>query len=142
MPGGKRRRRGRGRARRAAGMLESVLLLLLHQEPAHGYTLLEGMDEFGLGGMDPSAVYRMLRDMEERGWVTSTWDEEQSLGPPRRVYRITDLGDEVLAAWIQELDETRKMLNRLVSRYHAHMEECAGEHYPRAAKPETAQEGK
>ena len=125
-------RRGRGRTRRAAGMLESVLLLLLHHEPAHGYTLLEELREFGLGAMDSSAVYRTLRDMENRGWVASTWDEEQALGPPRRVYGITDLGDEVLAEWMQELDETQKMLNRLVAKYRAHMEVCEGEHYPRA----------
>jgi PadR family transcriptional regulator PadR len=128
------RRRGQGHARRAAGMAESALLLLLHQEPAHGYTLLEGLGEFGLGAMDPSAIYRTLRDMEDRGWVTSTWDEEQTLGPPRRVYRITDVGDEVLAAWIEDLDETRKMLNRLVGKYHAHMEVCEGEHDPRATE--------
>jgi PadR family transcriptional regulator PadR len=121
-------------------MLESVLLLLLHQEPAHGYTLLEEVGDFGLDAMDPSAIYRMLRGMEDKGWVTSTWNEEQSLGPPRRVYRITDTGDEVLAAWIQDLDETRKMLNRLVSRYHAHMEVCKGRHYPRADEVEPKEE--
>lgn len=141
MPGWGRRRRGQGHARRAAGMLESVLLLLLHQEPAHGYTLLEGLDEFGLGAMAPSPVYRTLRDMEHRGWVTSTWDGERTLGPPRRVYRITHMGDEVLAAWIQDLDETRDMLNRLVSRYRAHMEVCEGEHYPRASGAEPKEEG-
>jgi PadR family transcriptional regulator PadR len=141
MPECNRRRRGQGHARRAAGMAESALLLLLHQEPAHGYTLLEELGEFGLGAMDPSAVYRTLRDMEDRGWVTSTWDEQETLGPPRRVYRITDTGDEVLAAWIDDLDETRQMLNRLVSRYHAHMEVCEGEHYPRATGVEPQQKG-
>lgn len=140
MPARSRGKRGHGHARRAAGLLESVLLLLLHHEPAHGYTLLEGVGEFGLGTIDPSAVYRTLRDMEARGWVTSTWDEEQTLGPPRRVYRITDMGDEVLAAWIQDLDETRKMLNRLVSRYYAHMEICEGEHYPRATGVESKEQ--
>ena len=128
------RRRGRGRrgwgcGRRAAGMLESALLLLLHREPAHGYTLLEQLEEFGLGGIDPSAIYRALRDMEAREWVASTWDEEQSQGPPRRVYRITALGDEVLATWVRELDETRKMLDRLVGAYRFHMEEGEGEHH-------------
>jgi PadR family transcriptional regulator, regulatory protein PadR len=130
-------RRGRRHTRRAAGMMESALLLLLHYEPAHGYTLLEEVGEFGLDAMDPSAVYRMLRDMEEKGWVNSTWDEEQSLGPPRRVYRITDVGEEVLAAWIQDLDETRKMLNRLVSRYRNHMEVCEGEHYVHSTETES-----
>ncbi len=130
----KRGRRGQRFARRAAGMLESALLLLLHHEPAHGYTLLEGLSQFGLDDLDPSAVYRTLRDMEDQGWVTSTWDQEQTLGPPRRVYCITGTGDEMLAAWIQDLDETRNMLSRLVATYQSHMQVCEGEHYRRAAE--------
>jgi PadR family transcriptional regulator PadR len=110
-------------------MLESALLLLLHREPAHGYTLLEQLEEFGLGTIDPSAIYRALRDMEAREWVASIWDEEQSQGPPRRVYRITALGDEVLATWVRDLDETRKMIDRLVGAYRVHMEEGEGEHH-------------
>ncbi|HET90790.1 MAG TPA: PadR family transcriptional regulator [Chloroflexi bacterium] len=127
MRGGGQGRRRRGR--RAAGMRESALLLLLHREPAHGYTLLEQLTEFGLGEIDPSAVYRALRDMEARDWVASTWDEEQTQGPPRRVYCITALGNQVLAAWIRELDETRRLLDRLVRAYQRHMEEGEGEHH-------------
>jgi PadR family transcriptional regulator PadR len=127
MQGKGQRRRGRGR--RMAGMRESGLLLLLHREPAHGYTLIEQLEEFGLGEIAPSVIYRMLRDMEARGWVVSTWDEEQAQGPPRRVYRITALGDEVLATRVQELDETRNMLDRLVGAYHLHMEKGEGEYH-------------
>ena len=128
------RGRGRGRGgwgcgRRAAGMLESALLLLLHREPAHGYTLMEQLGEFGLEEIDPSAIYRALRDMESREWVSSTWDEEQSQGPARRVYHITETGDEVLAAWAQDLDETRKMIDRLLKAYHRHMEEGSGAYH-------------
>ena len=123
---GQRRRR---RGRRTTGMREAALLLLLHREPAHGYTLLEQLEEFGLGESAPSVIYRVLRDMEARGWITSMWDEEQTQGPPRRVYRITALGDEVLATWVRELDETRKMLDRLVGAYRFHMEEGEGEHH-------------
>ncbi|HHN93709.1 MAG TPA: hypothetical protein ENK17_02990, partial [Anaerolineae bacterium] len=68
---------GRGHGRRAVRMLEPVLLLLLHHGPAHGYTLLERLTEFGLGDLNPSMVYRMLREMEAKGCVTSTWDDEQ-----------------------------------------------------------------
>lgn len=123
---GQRRRR---RGRRATGMRESALLLLLHREPAHGYTLMEQLEEFGLGEIAPSVIYRMLRDMEARGWVASMWDEEQTQGPPRRIYRITAMGDEVLATWVRELDETRKMLDHLVGAYHLHMEEGEGEYH-------------
>jgi len=110
-------------------MLEPALLLLLHHASAHGYTLLEQLGEFGLADFDPSAVYRMLRDMEERGWVTSTWDEEQTQGPPRRVYRITALGDEVLAQWARELEEIKERIDYLLGVYYRHMEEGEGEHH-------------
>jgi PadR family transcriptional regulator PadR len=110
-------------------MIEPALLLLLHHGPAHGYTLLEQLGEFGLARVDPSAIYRMLRDMEKKGWVTSLWDEEQSQGPPRRVYRITALGDEVLVTWAQDLEESRKRIDYLLGAYHRHMEEGEGEHH-------------
>ncbi len=35
--------------------------------------MMEQLAAFGLGDTDPSALYRALRDMEERGWVTSFW---------------------------------------------------------------------
>jgi poly-beta-hydroxybutyrate-responsive repressor len=123
------RGRGRGRGRRVVRMLEPALLLLLHHGPAHGYTLLEQLGEFGLSQVDPSAIYRMLRDMEEKKWVASVWDEEQSQGPPRRVYQITALGDEVLSLWAQDLEESRKRIGHLLGVYRRHMEEGEGEYH-------------
>jgi PadR family transcriptional regulator PadR len=110
-------------------MLEPSLLLLLHHGPAHGYTLLERLGEFGLEGLNPSVAYRVLRDMEARGWVTSTWDEETTQGPPRRVYRLTALGDEVLGLSVQDLRDTRAMIDHLLGVYSQHMEEGEGEHH-------------
>jgi len=124
-----RRWRQRGCSRRTVRFREPTLLLLLHHGPAHGYTLLERLGEFGLGELNPSVVYRALRDMEERGWVTSTWDEEQTHGPPRRVYQLTTLGDEVLRWWTQDLQETRGMIEHVLSAYDRHMEEGKGEHH-------------
>ena len=124
-----RGRGGRGRGRQAVRILEPALLLLLHHGPAHGYTLLEQLGEFGLAHVDPSAIYRMLRDMEAKEWVASVWNEKQSQGPPRRVYRITALGDEVLVLWTQDLEESRKRVDYLLRVYHRHMEEGEGEHH-------------
>jgi PadR family transcriptional regulator PadR len=110
-------------------MLEPVLLLLLHHGPAHGYTLLERLGEFGLAHLNPSGVYRTLRDMEAAGRVTSTWDEEETQGPPRRVYRITALGDEALALRVQDLEESRGRIDHLLKVYQRHMEEGKGEYH-------------
>ena len=95
----------------------------------HGYTLLERLKDFGLGEPNPSVVYRMLRDMETQGWVTSTWDDERTQGPPRRVYRLTAMGDEVLNSYTQELQETRVMIDYLLGAYIQHMEEGQGEYH-------------
>lgn len=118
---GRRRlgRRGRGGAR----MIEPVLLLLLHRGLSHGYALLDQLAEYGLGHVDPSAVYRALREMEEFGWVTSIWDEEKTQGPPRRVYQITAQGDEALAGWITDLEQTRTHIDHVIEVYGIHMDE-------------------
>jgi DNA-binding PadR family transcriptional regulator len=104
-------------------------LLLLHHGPAHGYTLIERLDEYGLSDVDASAVYRSLRDMEARGWVLSSWEEVQTQGPPRRVYRLTSRGDEALSWWMRDLQDTRRMIDYLLGAYRHHMEEGEGEHH-------------
>lgn len=121
--------RWQGCSRRAVRFLEPTLLLLLHYGPAHGYTLLERLGEFGLEGLNPSVVYRALRDMEAQGWVTSAWDEKETQGPPRRVYRLTPLGDEVLGLWTQDLEETRRLIDHLLRSYRDHIEEGQGDHH-------------
>lgn len=121
-----RRRRGR-RTRRGARLIEPVLLLLLHQGLSHGYALLDQLQEYGLGHVDPSAIYRALRDMEEREWVTSTWDEKKTQGPPRRVYELTEQGDEALAHWITDLKTTRSHIDHVLESYGAHMQEHAAD---------------
>jgi len=128
MPG---RQRGRGRCggRGLGRMLEPALLLLLHHGPAHGYTLLEQLEPFGLSGLNPSVVYRALREMEAREWVTSTWDEEETQGPPRRVYCIAAEGDDALRLWAEDLEETRQRIDHLLTAYERHMEEGEGEHH-------------
>ena len=121
--------RQRGYSRRAVRFLEPTLLLLLHRGPAHGYTLLAELESFGLGGSDPSVLYRALRDMEEKGWVSSFWDEEETQGPPRRVYRLTQEGNEVLSWWTEDLRETAQIIDHFLDTYKRHMEEGEGDYH-------------
>ncbi len=124
-----RRWRQRGYSRRAVRFLEPTLLLLLHHGPGHGYTLIDGLHEHGLHEIDPSAVYRALRGMEEKGWAASSWDREETQGPPRRVYELTALGDEVLRWWIRDLKGTRDLIESILRTYEQHMEKGEGEHH-------------
>ena len=97
--------------------------MLLHCNEAHGYELLEGLKQFGFeqNPVDSSTVYRMLRDLEKRGLVTSRWDTGGA-GPARRLYRLTEEGDHYLAWWVDDLRETDRVLRHFLQRYDAHME--------------------
>ncbi len=70
--------------RRIHRFVEPCLLMLLRDNEAHGYELLEGLKQFGFeqNPVDSSTVYRFLRGLEERGYVTSRWDIQQRTSPP------------------------------------------------------------
>jgi DNA-binding PadR family transcriptional regulator len=96
--------------------LRPGLLTLLRRDSGYGYNLLQGLEELGFDteGMDPSVVYRALRDMEEEGLVDSRWGEE-SLGPRRRVYSLTGDGEDVASVWVEDLERARAEIDRLLS---------------------------
>jgi PadR family transcriptional regulator PadR len=110
-------------------LLKPTLLLLLHHGPAHGYTLIDQLEAYRLDDVSTSVVYRALRGMEEKGWVASNWDKEQTKGPPRRVYRLTALGDEVLGWWVTDLRETKEMIDHILETHTLHLEEGEGAYH-------------
>jgi DNA-binding PadR family transcriptional regulator len=55
--------------------------------------------------------------MEADGWVESTWDDQETQGPPRRVYRIAENGSEVLAEWAKELQESKSRIEKFLVEY-------------------------
>ena len=116
---GRSRGRGRGRRRRRVlQFLQPCLLLLLRRGEAHGYALMDDLERFGFDRerVDPTLVYRALRDMEEAGWIQSSWDEE-SLGPRRRVYALDQEGSRQLAIWIEDLRKTKAEIDNLLREY-------------------------
>jgi DNA-binding PadR family transcriptional regulator len=100
--------------------LQSCLLVLLHREPGYGYSLMDGLSEFGFQSdqMDISIIYRALRNLEAEGLVSDTWDDN-SLGPQRRVYTITPQGEDALTEWIEDLRRRRKEIEALEAAYDA-----------------------
>jgi len=112
------RGRGFGRGQRWMGdyslidvrLVEPALLAFLSQENLHGYGLLDKLSELGLNGINPSLIYRILRDYEEFGLVNSDWDKDTTQGPPKRVYTLTKAGKSALGRAEISLNET---LNRI-----------------------------
>lgn len=120
MPGGRGFGQGRGGGRRKMFFLESCLLVLLRRAPGYGYSLMDGLREFGFQTeqMDISILYRALRELEELGLVASSWSDE-SLGPQRRVYTLTPQGETALAGWMEALRQRRREIETLEAAYEA-----------------------
>jgi poly-beta-hydroxybutyrate-responsive repressor len=107
-------------AGRVLGFIQPWLLLLLLEKPAHGYQLLDKLNQSDdTRGIDPGFLYRTLRKFEEDGLVRSSWDMEGQ-GPARRVYEITPDGIEYLHAWAGHVRSTRERLDRFLQAYESH----------------------
>ena len=92
------------------------LLLLLREQPAHGYQLLERLRPLGFTRDDPGRLYRALRALEHDGLVRSAW-EPSSGGPDRRIYELTRRGTEELHRHATSLLGAREVLDLFLSRY-------------------------
>jgi PadR family transcriptional regulator PadR len=102
--------------------LASWLLLLLRNWNAYGYQLIQTLTAMGLGLVDPATVYRTLRQLEKEGYITSTWDPQEA-GAARRMYTLTDSGQEYLQIWSRQLAQYQTVLNRFFDIYTTHQEE-------------------
>ncbi len=98
--------------------IEPCLLLLLAEKPAHGYELMDNLEQFDFDTrcQDPGQIYRYLRRMESEGLVISAWDPGGT-GPARRSYSITEDGLSLLTAWMETLEKRIIIINKLISRY-------------------------
>ena len=86
---------------------EPVLLTLVSRRPTHGYELLERLPPLvGEERVDVGNLYRSLRALEKEGLVSSEWRADLP-GPTKRTYTLTDEGHELLAAWLQAIEELR-----------------------------------
>src|SRR5436189_6106474 len=117
-PRSRRHHAGRWRVfARVERFTEPALLLLLRERPAHGYDLLERLPEItGAERVEMGNLYRLLRALEEEGVVVSEWDDD-SPGPAKRRYAITERGLQLLDQWAEALRGAQERTERFLARY-------------------------
>jgi len=101
------------------GFIKPRILLLLAKHPAHGYELLETLNQVdNFVSTDAGNLYRILRKLEDEGLLQSNW-ETGSVGPARRVYQITKNGKKFLNEWVENVSNTREQLDQFLNEYEA-----------------------
>ena len=94
-PRGPRGRRMGGRGRAPRGDVRSAVLLLLAEEPMHGYQLMQAIADRSGGRWTPSpgAIYPTISQLEDEGLVTVTAESG------RKLVTLTDAGREQVEAF-------------------------------------------
>lgn len=71
------------------GVLDLCILSLLMQEDYYGYKLTEKLAEYM--SINEGTIYPILRKLKEEKFL-ETYLQEESGGPPRKYYKITNEG--------------------------------------------------
>ncbi len=96
------------------GLLNLAILSIILWKPAYGSEIHRELRErFGVNAPRP-LIYTLLRRMEGKGLIVSTWDVEGG-GPARRVYRITGDGVEYLRGALERLRRVVPIIESIVS---------------------------
>ena len=101
----------------STGTVSLALLAVLARasEPMYGYLIAKELERVGDGVLSgkQSALYPVLRNLEGGGLLES-FIEPSDAGPPRRYYRITVQGRQVLEHWTAAWRATRDSVDSVL----------------------------
>jgi DNA-binding PadR family transcriptional regulator len=78
-----------------------LILLLLEERPTYGVDLLERLEKEsgGVVCLNAGSLYRTIARLVDDGLIVPTEDPDvASVGAPRKLYRVTPLGRELVRA--------------------------------------------
>jgi len=96
-----------------SGLYSYLVLSLLEREgELHGYAIRKRLSEVSDGKLVPSegALYDILKSLKKYKLVEDFWVEVN--GRPRKYYRLTDLGREILNELREEVETIIRILER------------------------------
>ena len=91
----------------SAALTEAIYYILLAlQEPMHGYGIMQKTSTMSNGRLILSAgtLYGAISNLLEKGWILPCGETSETDGR-RKMYRITDKGQEVLLDELERLEE-------------------------------------
>lgn len=93
------------------GVLELCVLSIVDKKDCYGYELV---DEISKNiEISDGTIYPILRRLTQEGFFT-TYLKESSEGPPRKYYRLTELGkqtkDELEREWFHFIDAVNNIV--------------------------------
>jgi PadR family transcriptional regulator PadR len=96
------------------GTLELCVLALIAQKPRYGYDLVSALKRWELLATTEGTLYPLLRRLQREGKVEASW-QESAAGPPRKYYRLTPHGRDLLERMTADWAELSEAVRETVS---------------------------
>ncbi len=97
------------------GHTDTIILAQLLQGDSYGYKINRAI-EMKTGGkfeLKEATLYTAFRRLEQMGWITSYWGDENT-GARRRYYSITELGVENYYRMLNEWEASKQIIEHLI----------------------------
>jgi PadR family transcriptional regulator, regulatory protein PadR len=93
------------------GILELCVLAVLDKKDCYGYELVNEISKNI--EISEGTIYPILRRLNQEGYF-STYLQESQEGPPRKYYKLTDLGKSIKEDLLKEWTELVKGVNNII----------------------------
>ncbi len=95
------------------GYIELCTLITLKEQGAlHGVALIRSFEGAELN-INEGTLYPLLNRMEQNGWLESSWNMPKTKGHPKREYKISQKGEELLPKLMQTYESHHNSLESL-----------------------------
>lgn len=106
-----------------SGLISLLILYIIkhNKEPMYGYKIIQTIEELSNKELkfQEGTVYAILRSLQRQELLES-YIEESTQGPPRKYYKITELGKEALVIgwedWNNLVEASMRVINKLGGR--------------------------
>lgn len=93
------------------GVLDMCILFILKGQDSYGYDITEKISKYI--DVSEGTVYPILRKLKEENFLT-TYLMESMDGPPRKYYKITDLGQKRYLKLKEDWDTINLKVSKLI----------------------------
>jgi len=102
------------KAQMRKGVLELCILSILSQGDAYPTEIIDKLKETKLVVVE-GTLYPLLTRLKNTGLLTYRWEESTS-GPPRKYYKLTEIGEqylkEVQTSWFELVEIVNKTISK------------------------------
>jgi PadR family transcriptional regulator PadR len=100
------------KAQMRKGVLELCILSILSQRDAYPTDIIEKLKETKLVVVE-GTLYPLLTRLKNTGLLTYRWEESTS-GPPRKYYKLTEIGEQYLKELQTSWEELVNAVNKTI----------------------------